>query len=106
MWEANRIGMCLPQLKESRRPGGDVFPKGALEWLHGRYVVDAESFAVLLGAGPYFHGAAPGIGDCAIWGYAQWLAEAGVQPTPVMAAWLERMRALPAMKTPEAFFPA
>lgn len=106
MWEANRIGMCLPQLKEARRPGGAAFPPGAVDWLCGRYETDAARFGVLLGAGPYFHGAAPGIGDCAIWGYAQWLDAAGVAPTPAMALWLGRMRALPAMKAPEAFFPA
>ncbi len=105
MWEANRIGMCLPQLKEARRVGGEGFPQGALEWLRMRYGVDCARFAALLGDGPFFHGAAPGIGDCAIWGYAQWLGEAGVTATPAMAAWLERMRGLPAMKSPEAFFP-
>ena len=105
MWEANRIGMCLPQLKEARRVQGAGFPPGAVEWLTMRYTTDAARFAVLLGQGPFFHGAAPGIGDCAVWGYTQWLAEAGVEPTMVMAGWLDRMRALPQMAAPEAMFP-
>jgi glutathione S-transferase len=51
------------------------------------------------------HGAAPGIADCAIWGYVQWLPEAGVSPTPAMAHWIARMRALAAMRAPADFFP-
>lgn len=105
MWEANRIGMCLPQLKEARRVQNEGFAPGAIDWLTARYHADCRNFAVLLGDGPFFHGDAPGIGDCAIWGYTQWLDGAGVEPTPVMADWLARMRALEAMKSPVDFFP-
>lgn len=105
MWEANRIGMCVPQLKEARRVKGNGFPDGAVEWLLQRYKADCARFERLLGSSSFFHGEAPGIGDCAIWGYTQWLAEAGLEATPNMAAWLQRMRALPAMKTPKEFFP-
>jgi glutathione S-transferase len=106
LWEANRIGMCLPQLVESRRTGGTPFPPGATDWLRQRYDVDRARFDRLLGDAPFFHGTTPGIGDCAIWGYTQWLDAAGVTPTPAMAAWLARMRALSAMRRPEQFFPA
>lgn len=105
MWEANRIGMCLPQLKEARRVNGEGFPSGAVEWLRMRYGVDARRFGLLLGDAPYFHGDAPGIGDCAIWGYCQWLPEAGVEATPQQQAWLDRMRRHPAMQSPAGFFP-
>lgn len=106
MWEANRIGMCLPQLKEERRVKGQGFPPGATDWLRMRYETDKDRFAILLGDAPFLHGAAPGIGDCAVWGYAQWLAEAGVSPNAALTGWIARMRALPAMRSPEAFFPA
>jgi glutathione S-transferase len=106
MWEANRIGMCLPQLKEARRVEGRGFPPGAVEWLTSRYNVDCGRFAILLGDALFFHGERPGIGDCAIWGYTQWLAEAGVEASPVMCEWLRRMRGLSAMKSPAEFFPA
>ena len=105
MWEANRIGMCLPQLKEARRSRGKGFPPGATDWLLMRYAVDCDRFGRLLGEAAFFHGDAPGIGDCAVWGYTQWLAEAGVEPTAVMQGWLDRMRGLPGMKSPEGFFP-
>lgn len=106
MWEGNRLGMCLPQLKEARRVKGEGFPPGAIEWLTMRYEVDRARFARLLGDAPFFHGKAPGIGDCAIWGYAQWTSEAGVEASPAMTEWLARMNTLPGMKTPAELFPA
>jgi glutathione S-transferase len=105
MWEANRIGMSLPQLKEARRVNGEGFPPGAIDWLRKRYDADCQRFAILLGGEPFFHGTSPGIGDCAIWGYTQWLSEAGVDATPTMRSWLDRMQRLEAMKSPEEFFP-
>lgn len=106
MWEANRIGMCLPQLIEARRPGGSAFPPGAVDWLRARYGVDAARFDRLLGAAPFLHGTAPGIGDCAVWGYVQWLDRADVAATAAMADWAARMRALPQMRRAEDWFPA
>lgn len=106
MWEGNRIGMCLPQLKEARRAGSAGLPPEVIGWLEARYAIDCVNFGRLKGDAPFFHGDAPGIGDCAIWGYTQWLAKAGVEPTETMADWLSNMRALEAMKAPEAFFPA
>jgi glutathione S-transferase len=105
MWEANRIGMCLPQLKEAQRVQGRGFPQGALDWLKMRYETDCRRFSVLLGDTPFFHGERPGIGDCAIWGYTQWLTEAGVVATPKMEKWLVNMRGLSDMKSPDEFFP-
>ncbi len=105
MWEANRIGMCLPQLIEARRVDGAGFPPGAVEWLRMRYDTDRTRFAALLGDAPFLHGARPGIGDCAVWGYAQWTEKAGVAANAALAGWVARMRALPAMRSPEDFFP-
>ncbi len=105
LWEANRIGMCLPQLKEARRVNGKGFPPGAVEWLRMRYDADCERFAVLLGDDPFFHGTTPGIGDCAIWGYTQWLSEAGVDATPSMQSWLNSMRSHGSLKSPQRLFP-
>ena len=105
LWEANRIGMCLPQLIEARRPGGDVFPAGAVAWLEMRYRTDCAMFDRLLADADFFHGDRPGVGDCAVWGYVQWVEKAGQVPSPAMARWSDRMRGLEGMRTPEAFFP-
>lgn len=106
LWEANRIGMCLPQLVEARRVQGRGFPPDVVDWLKGRYDVDCARFSRLLGKEDFFHGERPGVGDCAIFGYTQFLAKAGMEPDLVMRRWLDRMLALPAMKSPDEFFPA
>jgi glutathione S-transferase len=105
IWEANRIGMCLPQLRAARLFSPQDYPAGALDWLRTRYAADAQRFGQYLGEAPFFHGGAPGIADCAIWGYVQWLPDAGVEPTAAMAGWIARMQALPAMRAPADFFP-
>lgn len=105
MWEGNRIGMCVPQLKEARRVAGAAFPPDVIEWLKSRFEVDRERFDLLLGDAPFFHGTSPGIGDCAIWGYTQWVTEAGLEPTRAMVRWLGRIGDLPGTKTPHEFFP-
>lgn len=106
MWEANRIGLCLPQIL-SHAKGAPMAPglTEALPWLTDRFHTDSANFTRLLGDAPFFHGESPGIGDCAVWGYAQWIEEAGLAATPPIAAWRDRMRALPGMASPEAFFP-
>lgn len=104
LWEANRIGLCLPWLIEARRNGGAEL-LAAADWLRTRYATDRARFATLLGDAPFLHGAAPGISDCAVWGYAQWLDKAGVEPNAALASWTARMRALPAMRTPGDWFP-
>jgi len=106
LWEANRIGMCLPQLVEARRPVVQPLAPEVVAWLEGRYAVDRARFDLLLGEAPFLHGEAPGIGDCAVWGYVQWTDRAGVAPSPAMAAWQARMRELPAQRRPEEVFPA
>lgn len=110
-WEHNRIGLCLPQLIEAAAPAGlrpGYGPSPALlaarPWLEDRYATDAAAFATLLGDDPFFHGPRPGIADCAIWGYAQWIERAGLAATPAIEAWRARMRALPQMRAPADFF--
>ena len=105
MWEANRIGMCLPQLKEAQRVKMEGWDPAVIAWLKMRYGVDSANFAKLLGDQPFLHGDQPGFGDCQVWGYVQWVREAGVEPTDAMQGWIDRMRALPGMRTPAEFFP-
>lgn len=104
-WEANRIGMCLPQLIEERRVQGEGFPQGAIDWLRMRYGVDRARFDRLLGEGLFFLGDAPTIADCCVMGYVQWHEKAGVTASDRMARWLDRMRALPGYRTAAEFFP-
>lgn len=84
---------------------GEGYPPGAIEWLTGRWMVDRHRFGTWLAGAPFLHGERPGVGDCAIWGYVQWLPEAGVDPTAEMADWIALMRSLPGMKPPHELFP-
>ena len=103
-WEANRIGMCLPQLIWAKTHPQDV-PQGAVEWLTTRYGVDVARFDKLLNDSAFFHGANAGIADCCLYGYTQWHYKAGVEASAAMAAWLHRMRRLPAYRSAVHSFP-
>lgn len=104
-WEANRIGMCLPQLIENRRVQGEGFPPGAIEWLQMRHRTDVARFDRLLGDKPFLLGDTPTVADCAVLGYCQWHDKAGVTPSAALSRWLDRMRALPAYRPAADFFP-
>ncbi len=104
-WEANRIGMCLPQLAWAKTHPEDV-PQGAVDWLAARYAVDVARFDMLLGDNMFFHGTKAGIADCCLFGYTQWHYKAGVEASPAMAEWLHRMRKLPAYRSAVQCFPA
>ena len=104
-WEANRIGMCLPQLIENRRVQGQGFPPGAIDWLQMRHRADLARFDKLLGDKPFLLGETPTVADCAVFGYCQWHDKAGVSPSAALSRWLDRMRALPAYRPAADFFP-
>lgn len=104
-WEANRIGMCLPQLIENRRVQGQGFPPGAIDWLQMRHRADLARFDRLLGDKPFLLGETTTVADCAVFGYCQWHDKAGVTPSAAISRWLDRMRALPAYRPAADFFP-
>jgi len=104
VWEANRIGMAIPQLI-SETKGGDAALTAAVPWLRARFLDDAEMFVTLLGDAPFLHGSAPGLGDICVWGYTSRLPEAALEAPAPLAGWLSRMAALPGMATPEELFP-
>lgn len=105
-WEANRIGMVIPQLIEEKRVNGEGFGEGALAWLRGRYSSDIARLSDLIGAQDFVLGEAPCIADFAIFGYTNWHERAGVDVPTNVAQWLSRMRALPAYAPPEEIMAA
>ncbi len=104
-WEANRIGMVLPQLLEAARQEGAGFPPGALAWLDERWQGDIARLETLLKDAPFLGGAAPSIADIAVWGYLDRHEAAGLRLPPGADAWLARMRALPHQAPAAALFP-
>ena len=55
MWEANRIGMCLPQLKEARRVKGQGFPPGSPYGVHQQFPVGRGYFPAIAGESAVRH---------------------------------------------------
>lgn len=100
-WEANRIGMALPQLRYARRFAPDAFSPGALQWIQARFEKDiARLDQALSRTHAFVLGDAPSVADCALCGYLFWADEASVTPPPQVAAWLERIANLPGWLPP------
>ena len=100
-WEANKIGMCLPQLRGHERFDSMQLSSGAYQWLRARYDHD---IAVLERAFAdkrhYILGEQASIADFALCGYLVLVDEAKLAVPKYVAAWLERMRRLPGWQHP------
>jgi len=97
MWEANKIGMCLPQLRSRHKFNDNSINDGAHEWLLARYEHDVNLLSEELSNGhPWIvPGNNPTIADFSLCGYLFLANEANVTvPQPVLN-WLDRIRALP-----------
>ncbi|AMP12066.1 glutathione S-transferase, C-terminal domain protein [Collimonas arenae] len=103
-WEANRLGMCLPQLRYARSfaaPG--EFPPGAVAWLQQRFDLDIARLETELSDGRSFIlDEQPTIADFSLCGYLFWADDAKVTLPPHVAAWLKRISKLPGWQSPEA----
>jgi len=101
-WEANKIGMCLPQLRAYRRFDDHGIEGDAHAWLERRYTHDIgvldnafdDGRAWILG------GEGPSVADFSLCGYLVHAEEAQVEVPARIDAWLERLRALPAWRHP------
>lgn len=99
-WEANRIGTSLPNLRWHLKWG----PRAeAVEvWLRDRLEADLERLDGELTDCPFLMGAAVSAADIACCGYLFFADQIGLDlgPWPALAAWLDRIRALPGWKHP------
>lgn len=94
IWEANRIGMCLPQLIQAKKTPDD-YPQGAVDWLEGRLAIDRNRLSTALENRAFLCGSEPRIADIAIFGYVSMAIEYDIPMTPEILAWAERIRQLP-----------
>ena len=101
-WEANKIGMCLPQLRAFHRFDDHGIEDGARAWLERRYAHDAGVLddALADGRGWILGGEAPSVADFSLCGYLVHAGEAKVDVPAHVNAWLDRLRALPAWRHP------
>lgn len=100
-WEANRIGMSLPQLRYAKRFAPEEFSSDALAWIRARFDKDiARLDQELAGTQAFILGPFPSIADLALCGYLFWADEAGVVPTENVKRWLDRIAQLPGWLAP------
>jgi len=105
-WEANRLAMSLPHLRFSRQftSAGSVLES----WFSDRMQADLARLSAALESSDFLVGTAPTIADISCCGYLFWADQAGVDPArwPPVAAWLDRIRALPGWRSPYDLLPA
>ena len=100
-WEANKIGMCLPQLRVAKRFPEDAANTGALEWLLQRYLHDVDILNKELSDGRRFIlGDEPTVADFSLCGYLFFANEAEVNVPTNVERWLQTLQTLPGWKHP------
>ncbi|EEG10372.1 glutathione S-transferase family protein [Pseudogulbenkiania ferrooxidans] len=100
-WEANRIGLSVPNLRYYRRFAS--VPAEVEAWLELRACADLAVLDAQLAQQPFLLESGVTIADLSASAYLWWLDEAGlsVRDWPHVAAWLERLAALPGWQHPD-----
>lgn len=100
-WEANKIGLCLPQLRGHERFDDMRLEQGAYQWLKARYEHDIDVLErEFADDRPFILGDKPTIADFALCGYLVMIDEAKLGVPNYVGAWLERMQELPGWQHP------
>ncbi len=100
-WEANKIGMCLPQLRLARKFKDPDLNAETQRWLAARYDHDIGLLnEELSDHREFIIGDAPTIADFSLCGYLFFADEAEVEVPPHVKAWLKRISALDGWKHP------
>ena len=101
MWEANKIGMCLPQLRADKKFKGFELAEDARAWLHDRYVHDVGIIEDELDDGRQFIlGEEVTIADFSLCGYLMYAEEAQVRVPGNVSGWMSRLKTLPGWTNP------
>ncbi len=101
LWEANRIGMCLPQLIQAQITPEEFTPD-VIDWLKARLAIDQKRLDDALAESDFLGGEAPSIGDIAVFGYVYKSIERGLNFTPNIMRWSEKICAMEYFQTPES----
>lgn len=100
-WEANKIGMCLPQLRADKRFEDSRLEDGARRWLLKRYEHDVGLLDERLAeTGAFILGDEVGIADFALCGYLSYAEEAEVFVPDHVSGWLTRISDLTGWQAP------
>ena len=100
-WEANRIGLSVPNLRHALRFEPDT-PREAVAWLRSRAVRDLERLHLQLADKPFILGAECSAVDVACCAYLFWPEQAELDLTlwPNVGRWLDRIRDLRGWQAP------
>ena len=96
VWEANKIGMCLPQLRANEKLS-KIYPdfklsQGAYDWLKVRYKHDVGVLDKELADKPFILGNAISPADFSLSAYLMYADEASVEVPRNVLHWLDRLR--------------
>lgn len=101
IWESNKIGMCLPQLRADKKLKGFELSKDARKWLLARYFHDIEVINdELKDERPYIIGDNLTIADFSLCGYLMYAEEAEVEIPKNVYAWRDRLKNLNGWSNP------
>lgn len=102
VWEANKLGMCLPQLRSYEKFEKNAVLGSALPWLTARYEHDVGVLEATLSDGRAWiiDGEEPSIADFSLCGYLYFAHEAKLAVPPHVESWLKRLSELPAWRHP------
>ena len=100
-WEANRIGISVPNLRFALRWLPDTKPE-VLDWLRARAVADLDRMNSEFAAHKFLLGDIPTVADISCCGYLFWADQAGIDLArwPNVQRWLSDIGALPGWKQP------
>lgn len=100
-WEANRIGISVPNLRYALRWAPET-PKDVLGWLRQRALADLGRLDSEFSARKFLLGDFPTVADIACCGYLFWLdqAELDRDAWPNVSRWLSDISALPGWQHP------
>ena len=100
-WEANRIGLSVPNLRFALRWLPDT-PTQVLDWLRQRALADLGRLDSEFSGRKFLLGDFPTVADVACCGYLYWLDQAGLDRDawPNVSRWLSDISALPGWQHP------
>jgi len=100
-WEANRIGISVPNLRFAIRWVPATKPE-VLDWLRARALADLDRMNSEFAERKFLLGDIPTVADIACCGYLYWPDQAGIDLAPWrhVQRWLSDISALPGWKHP------
>ena len=100
-WEANRIGISVPNLRFALRWIPDTRPE-VLDWLRARAVADLDRMNAEFAGRRFLLGEMPTVADLSCCGYLFWADQAGIDLAPWshVRRWLDDIAALPGWQHP------